>query len=562
MNPIMSRAAGSIILVLILTACATYKTKMAVQYQNPAEINEKSNANLVHSVYLIGDAGGSHLGKTAPTLLALKRQLDQVGDAGSVIFLGDNIYPEGLPKKRSPDRQAAEWALKVQLDAVKDHSGKVVLTPGNHDWRLGLDGVRRQEKYVEDYLDRKNVFLPEKGCAGPVTVELTDNLILAVIDSEWWLQDWDKEPRINADCPVTTREELIRDYVDVLNKNRNKDIIVAFHHPLVTYGSHGGYFHFKDHIFPLSNSIKGLYLPLPILGSIYPLLRSAAGVRQDNSYKPFQDFRNQILARSAEHENLIFVGGHEHNLQLIEEENQTHIVSGSGSKSTPLYNGKNLIFGSTGLGFTTLDSYDDGSIHVRFFEVDETGKDQMVFTKEVKGPRESETSFDYSEYESGESQVNRSIYDPSETTKSGFYRFFWGDWYRHVYGQSLQVPKLDLSTTHGGLKPIRRGGGMQTNSLRLGTADGRQYVVRGMEKDAQRTLPSVLKNTFVVDMMRDLFTTAHPYAAFIIPEMAKAVGIYHTNPKLYYLPKQPALGQYNASFGDGLYLFEERPAND
>jgi len=42
--------------------------------------------------------------------------------------------------------------------------------------------------------------------------------------------------------------------------------------------------------------------------------------------------------------------------------------------------------------------------------------------------------------------------------------------------------------------------------------------------------------------------------------MAKATGIYHTNPKLYYLPKQPGLGIYNDEFGAGAYLLEEYPA--
>ncbi len=562
MNPKRFGIAGLLLILLLISACATYKTKVAAEDQDPVEINEKSTANLVHSVYLLGDAGGSHLGKTAPTLVALKRHLDEAGELASVLFLGDNIYPEGLPKKSSPGRQAAEWALRVQLDAVKDHSGEVIFIPGNHDWRLGLDGLRRQENYVEDYLDRKNVFLPEKGCAGPVVVELTDELIVCIIDSEWWLQDWDKEPRINADCPVTTRDELIREYVSVLNKYQDQDIIVAFHHPLVTYGSHGGYFSLKDHLFPLTNSVKGLYLPLPVLGSIYPVLRSAAGVKQDNAYKPFQDFAHQIMSRSNSKENLVFVAGHEHNLQLIEKANQVHVVSGSGSKSTPLYKGKNLVFGSTSLGFAVLDSYADGSLQVRFFEVDETGQDQMVFSKELKGPDQSQPDFDYTEYQNINQKVSRSIYDASETTKSGFYRFFWGDWYRTVYGTKIEVPKLDLATMQGGLKPIRRGGGMQTSSLRLEAPDGRQYVIRGMEKDASRTLPSVFRNTFVVDMMRDLFTTAHPYAAFIIPHMADAVGIYHTNPNLYYVPKQPSLAQYNATYGGGLYLFEERPDGD
>ena len=39
--------------------------------------------------------------------------------------------------------------------------------------------------------------------------------------------------------------------------------------------------------------------------------------------------------------------------------------------------------------------------------------------------------------------------------------------------------------------------------------------------------------------------------------MADAVNIYHTNPVLYYIPKQKALGSFISEFGDELYMIEE-----
>ncbi len=549
-------------LCLFIVSCASYHSAYVSPHHTQDEIKEKNDGELVHTSFLIGDAGGSPIGQIAPALVALKRHLMAAGKESSVIFLGDNIYPDGLPKKDEEGREAAEWALKVQLDAIKDYKGRRVIMPGNHDWRRGLKGILRQEDYVEDYLDKKHVFLPEKGCAGPEVVKLTDQLIMLVIDTEWWLQNWDKEPEINADCEVTTRDELIRAYTDVLKKNRTKDIIVAFHHPLYSYGAHGGYFPVKDHLFPLAKAIKGFYLPMPIIGSLYPLLRGSAGVKQDNNYGPFDDFRSKIMLASGEFENLIFVAGHEHNLQYITEQRHPFIVSGSGSKGTPLNKGKNLEFGSTDHGFVALDSYRDGTMIARFITVDDDGNDQVVFTRQIKGPRQVPTQFDFSEYESGQEIYTKSIYDPASTQKKGFYRMIWGDWWRAVYGQQLEVPTLDLSTKLGGLEPIRRGGGMQTSSLRLEDKDGRHYAIRAMEKNADNLLPRVFKNTFAAEMMRDFFTTAHPYAAFVIPKMADAINIYHANPKLYYLPKQPALGAYNENFGGELYLFEERPAGD
>ena len=34
---------------------------------------------------------------------------------------------------------------------------------------------------------------------------------------------------------------------------------------------HGGRLPLKDHLFPLTNVVPGLYLPLPLVGSAYPL---------------------------------------------------------------------------------------------------------------------------------------------------------------------------------------------------------------------------------------------------------------------------------------------------
>ena len=57
---------------------------------------------------------------------------------------------------------------------------------------------------------------------------------------------------------------------ELLYKNRNKTIFLASHHPFQSYGTHGGYFSWKDHIFPLTAANENLYIPLPIVGSLYP----------------------------------------------------------------------------------------------------------------------------------------------------------------------------------------------------------------------------------------------------------------------------------------------------
>lgn len=43
--------------------------------------------------------------------------------------------------------------------------------------------------------------------------------------------------------------------------------------------------------------------------------------------------------------------------------------------------------------------------------------------------------------------------------------------------------------------------------------------------------------------------------------LAEAIHVSHTNPELYYIPKQKALQNYNADYGNELYMVEERPSD-
>ena len=51
----------------------------------------------------------------------------------------------------------------------------------------------------------------------------------------------------------------------------------------------------------------------------------------------------------------------------------------------------------------------------------------------------------------------------------------------------------------------------------------------------------------------------HPYGALVVPKLADAAGVFHTNPELVYIPNTPYLRQYTDEFGNTLALLEEDP---
>ena len=79
------------------------------------------------------------------------------------MFLGDNIYPKGMPAdKNDPTREEAEKKITLQLEIAKNFKGKTIFIPGNHDWYNGLKGLNEQEKFVATYLNEKKSISTQK----------------------------------------------------------------------------------------------------------------------------------------------------------------------------------------------------------------------------------------------------------------------------------------------------------------------------------------------------------------------------------------------------------------
>ena len=149
----------------------------------------------------------------------------------------------------------AKNKLLNQLALSKEFKGKTLFIPGNHDWYNGINGLKRQEEIVTDYLNDKKSFLPGKGC--PIDdLKINDFTTLITIDSQWFLEDWDKTPTINDDCDIKSREGFFEELESLLTKNKEKTVILALHHPLMSNGSHGGQFSLKKQLFPLEQKSR------------------------------------------------------------------------------------------------------------------------------------------------------------------------------------------------------------------------------------------------------------------------------------------------------------------
>lgn len=516
-----------------------------------------------HQVFLIGDAGEPSLAKD--NLSALSTQLKSAGKDATLIFLGDNIYPKGLPPKEHPQRKEAEEKLKIQFEITKEFKGLTIVIPGNHDWakgkKEGWTHVTEQEKFVKKYFNSKKVFYPKNAEPGPEEIKLADGLYLIVFDMQWILHAWEK-PLESDPLNKTEPIDVLVDISSLLEKHKNDHVILTSHHPLYSYGPHGGKYSLKSHLFPLTEVNDKLFLPLPIIGSIYPGYRSTAGSIQDIPHPEYKSIRNALELFLKEYPNVIYAAGHEHSLQHIQKDGVNYVVSGSGSKTTYLKeNGKYLSYGTSSVGFGKV-KYNDADVSLEFWTPDGVAQEgKQVYANELyKHKYIPNPDVNYPRPDFKETSKTKSASLQYQASKSK--RTWMGSNYRDVWNLPVEAPVFNIAEEKGGLEVIKRGGGMQTNSLRLEAKDGKQYVLRSVEKYAHKALPHVLQETFAVGVVQDQISSSHPFAAYVIPPMADAVGIYHTNPRLVYVPDDGAFGEYREVLSDELALFEERPNGD
>ena len=561
---------NNIILTLLaaiaLYGCSTYKPKYR-EGEPTQNFGYPKDLKIEKSFYLLGDGGYSPPGGTSEGLIALKDYMDSVKAKDNyTIFLGDNIYPVGMPPKDSPEREQSEYRVDSQLDAIEKYEGNVIVIPGNHDWYSeGVKGLEREEEYLEEKLGDKLTWAPKTGC-GLKSIEISDDIQLIVIDSQWFLENWDKHPTINNNCShIKTREALLLEVGSEIDKNQNKTIIVALHHPLFTNGVHGGQYNLERHLYPSQKKI-----PIPVLGSLAMLIRTSGGVSiQDRQNERYKAMAKRLETLGQKSDRLIFISGHEHTLQYIEHDKIKQIIAGSGSKGNYVNLGNDGLFSYPEQGFAVYDVFKDGSSWVSFYG-NKDNKAKLLYQKEVFAAPQP---YDVSNLPDNFPQkVKTSIYEKDETEKTGLYKSIWGQRYRELYGNEIEVQVVDLDTLYGGLTPVRKGGGHQTKTIRLQDSLGRDYNMRRLKKSAVQLLQTVafkdtpienqLENTFAENVIEDFYTAAHPYAFLTIPTLSEAAGIYHTNPQLFYVPKQKALGELNKEFGDELYMIVERPEDD
>lgn len=297
-----------------LVASHPLGTKASGSTALPAAIApDASPLDRAHRVVLIGDAG--YYREDDPTLAALGRWTADA-ERSSVVFLGDNIYDEGMTDE---DRARGEKILGHQLAATR--APKYVI-PGNHDWgffskKYNAKSINNQQLFVDSWPAGRADFVPKDGCMGPERRTLAEAdgerpaVVLIALDPTPWIH-----PRLRALCShaQSTEAHLAR-LAELLATSRDDFVIVASHYPMRTGGPHGG----------LSYGFVADLVVTPL-----GWLMGGLG----NTYEPgYADWIAQTEAVLRRDPPELYAAGHDHNLQLLDAKGAAglYVVSGAGA---------------------------------------------------------------------------------------------------------------------------------------------------------------------------------------------------------------------------------------
>jgi len=300
------------------------------------------------------------------------------------VFLGDNIYPNGMPPEGDPGRLDAESRLRAQLAAVLAINGRAILVPGNHDWGVAGDSsgaaLVRAAAFVEREGGGRTTMQPPARCPGPTVTDVGATIRLIALDTEWWLRSsaaaadsFGAGPRRCLASQAAVLDSLGR----AIDGGAGRRVVVVAHHPLVSVGAHGGRFGWRQHLFPLVELRPALWVPLPIVGSIYPLGARLRTTPQDLRSPAYRRLRLSMDSVLAHHGAFAWVAGHEHNLQVGHTPSGVlHLVSGSGSGTRAAFVAptRTTRFAERASGFLQLDTWANGPAQLSVITLDKLGR--------------------------------------------------------------------------------------------------------------------------------------------------------------------------------------------
>lgn len=282
----------------------------------------------VESLILVGDAGASN-----KSYMRFLQQEAEKTAATTVVFLGDNVYPRGIPAREDPKYDEAKKLLLLQAKPFINSTARAFFVPGNHDWAdsesEGWDNVRNEETLLAKTLGT-GTLRPSSGCPGPDVIHNSKFLYVIAVDSMWFLHRFSKPTAGNSECQFSTEEQFSNELKRLVSQRpTGAALVVVHHHPLASSGHHA-----VDAKCPND-------MGCPV-------------------YEHFIEIMHKALEQNPA---FICAAGHEHTLEVRKSPSagcQWGLVSGTGSYTSDIYTREGALYVESVPGFMRVDFFTDG----------------------------------------------------------------------------------------------------------------------------------------------------------------------------------------------------------
>lgn len=362
-------------------------------YLGPTErqFAQPPQSEVKQRVLLIGDAG--EINEYSQAVLAiLETRAIEHPDRTVTIFLGDNIYERGMPPDTThPDYFTSIFTIQSQLDVLNNSKTRGLFVTGNHDWGMNFWRIAFSFFFQDDRRERvlaqaEYIESVSSGWSGGGSAALVPKPKPKPVLLEEWsvLYQEAANPHIML---VDTQLLLFKKRLqDINNENlvamkqgdaigANKQVLIlAGHHPINTYGVHGGIVKWHP-----------LLAPFQFILAIPQWL----GITKQDLTNPQNKKMVRILKGLMKKEGaLIYASGHDHSLQVLKNDDDPYImlISGSGSKTSAVGYGDDTLFASQQSGIMEVDLLMNDGVYLRVFIPDENGRSILIYSRWLRPP--------------------------------------------------------------------------------------------------------------------------------------------------------------------------------
>ena len=527
----------------------------------PVLINAQST--VLQNLIILGNLNKLHAEDSI--FIELDDLINQQAGEVIVLFAGDFLDKDGLDSTPNDE----ELAKLKRLMSVGNEQTQLLFLPGDREWdngkSKGLKHVKRLEKYIKKNGGKRHHFLTEDGCPGPDVLDIGKTLRIVALNTHWLVHDYKRPEEQDADCDLSTEAEFWDELEDIIRADEKRNIVIAAHHPNLSYGQYAGYKLGKEHFLP------------PIVGSFIAAYHQNVGNNRDLAKAEMNHFNSKMEDLLKRYQGLIYASGHEFDIQLNERNNNYHINSGSLTKKKASAKGLYSEYRHPNKGLVQIRFFDDGAIDYQVFEIGDNNVFNLGFQQEIykspcgKGTKKlpinefyqpcQDISFTENQEVEAELPKSEGISAGAEYDEvSLLTRWALGRNYRKDWAVPIQnIPYLDMDTTAGGLIAYAKGGGAQTRSVRLKSADGQVFAFRSVNKTPTQKKDKELMAGIMGYITQDYTSHHHPYGPLIVTKLLDELDIPNPDGELYVLPDHAALGIYRQEYKGMLGWLEKRP---